>query len=115
MKKVMHATIAAVVLSTSGSSFAQPQEVAPIENMPGRVNSLAPKAPVMEKCYGVVKAHMNDCASSANACAGQSGFDADKHAWIYLPKGSCNKLVNGSTKAPNQLPSSDLPNHNTSK
>lgn len=115
MKKVMHATIAAVVIATSGSTIAQMQEVSPIENMPGRFNSLAPKAPVMEKCYGVTKAHMNDCASVANACAGQSGFDGDKNAWIYLPKGSCNKLVNGSTRAINETNVPALPNHDTSK
>src|SRR5574337_1463674 len=99
MKKVMQAAIASIVLTTAGSAMAQQEQVKPIDNMPGRFNSLSPKAPIMEKCYGVTKAHMNDCASGSNACAGQSGFDGDKSAWIYLPKGSCEKLVNGTVKS----------------
>lgn len=113
MKKVMHAAIATIVLTTSSSAFAQAEQVTPTV-MPGRVNSLAPSAPVMEKCYGVTKAHMNDCASGANACAGQSGFDGDKSAWIYLPKGSCGKLVNGTVKSPSEAVAPATQNHDTS-
>ena len=49
-----------------------------------------------EKCYGVVKAGKNDCAASGNACAGQVKADAAKDAWIYLPKGTCEKIVGAS-------------------
>lgn len=53
-----------------------------------------------EKCYGVAKAGKNDCAGKAHACAGQSkGKDGDAAEWIKLPKGTCEKLVNGSTTA----------------
>lgn len=45
-----------------------------------------------DKCYGVVKAGKNDCASGANACAGQSKIDNDKMAWIALPKGTCVRI-----------------------
>lgn len=51
----------------------------------------------MEKCYGVVKAKMNDCGTSAHSCAGQAANDGNKSEWIYLPTGTCNKIVNGST------------------
>ena len=57
------------------------------------------KPPAMEKCYGIVKAGKNDCGSSGgNACAGQSKVNNDPHSWIFLPKGSCDKIVGASTK-----------------
>jgi uncharacterized membrane protein len=54
----------------------------------------------MEKCYGVAKAGENDCASSddSHSCAGVSTKDGDKKEWLLVPKGLCDKLVNGSTK-----------------
>lgn len=53
----------------------------------------------MEKCYGVVKAGKNDCQTSTAACAGSATKDSQKDAWLYLPKGSCEKLVGGSLSA----------------
>ena len=53
----------------------------------------------VEKCYGVVKAGKNDCQTATNACAGNSTQDAQRDAWIYVPSGTCLKLVNGSLKA----------------
>jgi uncharacterized membrane protein len=50
----------------------------------------------MEKCYGIAKAGKNDCASKAgNSCAGQSTKDGQ--AFIVVPKGLCEKIVDGST------------------
>jgi uncharacterized membrane protein len=60
--------------------------------------ALAADKPKMEKCYGVVKAGKNDCQTNTSACAGTSTKDSQKDAWIYLPKGSCDKIVGGSTK-----------------
>ena len=54
--------------------------------------------PGMEHCYGVAKAGKNDCAGKAHACAGQSKTDGGNE-FISLPKGTCEKLVNGSTTA----------------
>ena len=51
-----------------------------------------------EKCYGVVKAGKNDCQTSSSACAGTAKQDGQADAWIYLPEGSCQKLVGGSLK-----------------
>ncbi len=51
-----------------------------------------------EKCYGVAKAGSNDCASTGNnSCGGTSRLDADPNAWIFVPTGVCDKIVNGST------------------
>ncbi len=51
----------------------------------------------MEKCYGVVKAGKNDCATSTTSCAGSSTQDDQGDAWIYVPAGTCDKLTGGST------------------
>jgi uncharacterized membrane protein len=55
--------------------------------------------PAMEKCYGIAKAGKNDCASktASHACAGQSSKDGDKTSFLVVPKGTCDKIVGGST------------------
>jgi uncharacterized membrane protein len=62
-------------------------------------SALAADDAATEKCYGVAKAGKNDCAGKAHACAGQSTKDAQASEWLKLPKGTCEKLVNGSTAA----------------
>ena len=52
-----------------------------------------------EKCAGIVKAGKNDCATAANSCAGQVKADGQKDAWIYVPKGTCEKIIGGSLVA----------------
>jgi len=59
----------------------------------------AEKAPAMEKCYGIVKAGKNDCQTSTSACAGTATKDGQKDAWIYIPKGTCDKIVGAALKA----------------
>jgi uncharacterized membrane protein len=50
-----------------------------------------------EKCYGLAKAGKNDCASTGNnSCAGTSRANADPRAWIYVPAGYCDRIVNAS-------------------
>ncbi len=49
-----------------------------------------------EKCYGVAKAGNNDCFTASTSCAGTTQTDAQGDAWVYLPKGSCAKIVGGS-------------------
>jgi uncharacterized membrane protein len=49
-----------------------------------------------EKCYGVVKAGKNDCQTANSSCAATSKMNAQKDAWVYVPKGTCERLVNGS-------------------
>ena len=50
-----------------------------------------------EKCYGVAKAGKNDCAANGHSCAGQSKVDNDPTEWKYVPKGTCGRIVGGST------------------
>lgn len=46
-----------------------------------------------EKCYGIAKAHKNDCksASGSHSCAGQATKDNDAADWKFVPKGDCEK------------------------
>lgn len=61
------------------------------------VLSASHKATPMEKCYGIAKASKNDCGTSlGNACAGRVKQDKNPKAWIYVPKGTCNKITGGS-------------------
>ena len=46
-----------------------------------------------EQCAGVIKAGKNDCATANNACHGHVEKDADPMAWIYLPKGTCERIA----------------------
>ena len=48
-----------------------------------------------EKCAGIVKAGKNDCGTSKNACAGQVNVSNDPEAWIYVPKGVCERISGG--------------------
>ena len=51
-----------------------------------------------EKCYGIAKAGKNDCQTANSSCAGTSKRDGQRDAWVYVPKGTCDRLVNGSTQ-----------------
>ena len=59
----------------------------------------APTAFKTEKCYGIAKAGKNDCASTGNnSCAGTAKASSDPRAWIYVPAGYCERIVNASLK-----------------
>ncbi|MCU7835566.1 MAG: DUF2282 domain-containing protein [gamma proteobacterium symbiont of Taylorina sp.] len=60
-------------------------------------NAFAGK-PGFEKCTGIVKAGMNDCGTSKHACAGMAKVDKDPEEWIYVPEGTCAKLVDAAKK-----------------
>ncbi len=59
---------------------------------------------VWEKCAGVSKAGHNDCGSldGSHQCGGMAKADNDPSEWVYVPKGTCEKLggkVVGEKKA----------------
>jgi uncharacterized membrane protein len=54
--------------------------------------------PGFEKCQGVAKAGMNDCGTSKHSCAGQATKDGDPEEWVYVPEGTCSKIVGGKVK-----------------
>ncbi len=53
-----------------------------------------------EKCYGVSKSGKNDCSTASSVCAGTAKRDFQKDAWIYVPKGTCERLAGGSLAVP---------------
>lgn len=61
--------------------------------------SAAEKKMETEKCFGVAKAGMNDCASnkSAHSCAGQATKNNDPMDFVAMPKGTCDKIAGGMT------------------
>lgn len=60
--------------------------------------TLAAEKAKPEKCYGIVKAGKNDCQTAASSCAGTAKKDGQRDAWVYLPKGTCGKIVGASLK-----------------
>ena len=48
-----------------------------------------------EPCFGVARAGKNDCKTEKHVCAGWSRRDRDSGAFLYLPAGTCEKLVGG--------------------
>lgn len=58
------------------------------------------ETPEMEKCYGIAKAHQNDCKTMNSSCAGSSAKDSQPDAFLFLPKGLCDKIVGGNLKPP---------------
>ena len=61
-----------------------------------------PDAPKMwEKCAGIAKTGMNDCGAldGKHECAGQAKADSDANEWVYVPEGTCTKIVGGKVAA----------------
>ncbi len=46
-----------------------------------------------EKCAGIVKAGKNDCGTSKHSCSGQAAKDGLSDEWLYVPNGTCSKIV----------------------
>jgi uncharacterized membrane protein len=53
------------------------------------------KRPPQEKCYGIAKKGQNDCSTATHSCCNESKSDADPTEWVWLPKGTCEKIVGG--------------------
>lgn len=50
-----------------------------------------------EKCANIVKEGMNDCGAldGKHECAGQAEYDNADNEWIYVPRGTCEKITGG--------------------
>lgn len=46
-----------------------------------------------EQCAGVVRAGLNDCASSEHACTGMNTENNYENDWLWVPTGTCNKIA----------------------
>ncbi len=67
----------------------------------GSASAVPPQPDQWEKCAGIAKAGKNDCGAldGSHACAGQAQVDADPNEWVYVPEGTCTKIVNGKVAA----------------
>lgn len=83
-KRALIAAAISGVLATAAIAVANPAVAGDVEK---------------EKCYGVTKAGKNDCAGNGHACSGQAKKDADAGEWVSLPKGTCERLLNGRAEA----------------
>jgi uncharacterized membrane protein len=59
------------------------------------VDALA-EPPGMEKCYGICKAHKNDCNTKTHSCTGSAYRDRQPDAYILVPQGICGKISGSS-------------------
>lgn len=57
-------------------------------------------APVDAKCYGIAGANKNDCATVVSACAATIAQPKACYAWIFTPKGMCEKIDGASVNKP---------------
>ena len=48
-----------------------------------------------EPCFGIARAGKNDCKTHAHVCAGWSRRDRDPGAFVYVPAGTCERIVGG--------------------
>lgn len=87
-------SLSALLLSACGSGSDDKKA----DSNTATVSSTANGKPNMEKCMGIVKAGQNDCGTSKHACAGLSKADSATEEWVYLPKGTCEKIPNGTVK-----------------
>ncbi len=85
-----HSTLAFLAAITSFSAAAAETEAEAVPDI--RIK--------MEKCYGIAKAGMNDCANvtGTHQCAGYSIKDNDPAEWVMVPEGTCDRIVGGTTK-----------------
>ena len=66
------------------------------------VANAVPEAPSeWEKCAGIAKTAKNDCGSldGKHACSGMAKTDNSPQEWVYVPKGTCDKIVGGKVAA----------------
>lgn len=54
-----------------------------------------------EKCAGIAKAGKNDCGAlnGKHDCSGKAETDNDPNEWVYVPAGTCEKIVGGNVAA----------------
>ncbi len=63
----------------------------------GEAGAVPEQPEFWEKCAGIAKKGMNDCGAldGSHACSGQAARDLDDNEWVYVPQGTCEKIVGG--------------------
>ena len=90
MQNTRYVITAAIAALTSGGIFASTTAQA----------AGAVVCAEQERCYGIAKAGKNDCATSSSGCSGSAKQDNLKDAWIYVPKGTWQKVAGGMLALP---------------
>lgn len=86
LKKIAQAAVASVVASASLLGNSTP--------------AMAASANKDVKCYGIAAASKNDCGTVVSACAASVAQAKACYAWIFLPKGVCEKIEGASVGKP---------------
>jgi uncharacterized membrane protein len=61
----------------------------------------SPTAYKAEKCYGIAKAGLNDCAArGVHSCSATAKLDNDPSSWIYVPAGYCERISSAKLTPP---------------
>jgi len=83
-KKLVNTSLAALVAMSAGLSMTN-------------ANAVPDQPKFWEKCSGIAKAGKNDCGSldGKHGCAGMANKSNDAQEWVYVPKGTCAKIVGG--------------------
>lgn len=81
------------------TSFLAASAIAAVVSVSAATVALAgpatPPAYKFEKCAGIAKAGLNDCQTATHSCAGTASMDAQADSWIFVPAGTCAKIVGG--------------------
>ncbi|MBA3661799.1 MAG: DUF2282 domain-containing protein [Gammaproteobacteria bacterium] len=93
-KIIIASALSALLATTVSNEVLAAETTANTQDMSQMVNLEG-----MEKCYGVARPGQNDCGTATHGCGGEAKIAGDKKEWIIMPKGLCNKIVGGSTKA----------------
>lgn len=83
-KKLVNTTLAGLVALGAGLAV-------------NTANAVPDQPKFWEKCAGIAKAGKNDCGAlnGKHGCAGMAKKSKDAQEWVYVPKGTCAKIVGG--------------------
>ena len=87
---------------TAGTTLASSLVVLAFGATSGSALGAVPDQPEnWEKCAGIAKKGQNDCGATdgSHACAGQAKEDSSPVEWVYVPEGTCEKIVGGKVVA----------------
>ena len=91
--KTVNAALAASSLLSAIALVASPANAADSHMMMAKKPVTAAQMVGKEKCYGIAKAHQNDCkAGAGTTCAGTSAVDYQGNAWSLVPTGTCTTM-----------------------
>lgn len=95
---IKSAISAVLAIGIAGAANAKSAASNPAASTDQEKTSMADATPQGgERCYGVCKAGMNDCATNRHNCSGEAKQNGAKDEWITVPAGTCNKIQGGKT------------------